>query len=71
MRKLISAAWLLIASPAAFLLASGPASAADQTIDAFEAAQQAAWNAHDAIAYAAAFDQNADIITSLGWHWTG
>jgi len=71
LRKLISAAWLLIASPAAFLLASGPASAADQTIDAFEAAQQAAWNAHDAIAYAAAFDQNADIITSLGWHWTG
>ena len=71
MRKLISAALLLIASPAAFLLASAPASAADQTIDQFEAAQQAAWNAHDAATYAAAFDQNAAIITSLGWHWTG
>ena len=71
MRKLISAALILIASPAAVLLASAPAIAADQTIDAFEAAQQAAWNAHDAPAYAAAFDQNADIITSLGWHWTG
>ncbi|GAA0320434.1 hypothetical protein GCM10009087_33450 [Sphingomonas oligophenolica] len=71
MRKLISAAWILIAAPAAFVLASGPASASDQTIDAFEAAQQAAWNAHDAAAYAAAFDEHADIITSLGWHWTG
>lgn len=45
--------------------------AADRTIDEFEAAQQAAWNAHDAAAYAAAFDPNVDIITSLGWHWTG
>ena len=71
MRKLISAAWLLIASPAAFLMVPGTAIAADQTIDAFEAAQQAAWNAHDAAAYAAAFDQNADVITMLGWHWTG
>jgi uncharacterized protein (TIGR02246 family) len=71
LRKLISAALILIAPPAAFLLTSAPAGAADQTVDAFEAAQQAAWNAHDAAAYAAAFDQNADIITSLGWHWTG
>lgn len=71
MRKLISAAWILIASPAAFLLASGTAIAADRTIDDFEAGQQAAWNAHDAAAYTAAFDQNADVITSLGWHWTG
>lgn len=71
MRKLTSAAWLLIASPAALLLASAPATAADPSIDAFEAAQQAAWNAHDAPAYAGAFDEHADIITSLGWHWTG
>jgi uncharacterized protein (TIGR02246 family) len=71
LRKLISAAWMLTASTAAFLLASGPAIAADQTINEFEAAQQTAWNAHDAAAYAGAFDQNADIITSLGWHWTG
>lgn len=71
MRKLISAAWLLIASPAALLLASSPAFAADPTIDVFEAAQQAAWNVHDAAAYADAFDQNADVITMLGWRWTG
>jgi uncharacterized protein (TIGR02246 family) len=71
LRKLISAAWLLTASPAALLLASAPAIAADQTIDQFEAAQQTAWNAHDANAYAAAFDEQADIITSLGWHWAG
>jgi uncharacterized protein (TIGR02246 family) len=71
LRKLISAAWLLVASPAALLLASGPAIAADPTIDVFEAAQQLAWNAHDAAAYADAFDQKADVITALGWHWTG
>lgn len=71
MRKLISAAWILTASPAAFLMVPGTAIAADQTIDAFEAAQQSAWNAHDAAAYAAAFDQDADVITMLGWHWTG
>ena len=70
MRKLISAAWILTAAPAAFLLTSASAIAADQTIDAFEAAQQAAWNAHDAAAYAAAFDQKADVITMRGWHWT-
>lgn len=71
MRKLISAAWILIASPAAFLLAPGTAIAADPSIDAFEDVQQAAWNAHDAAAYAGAFDEHADVITSLGWHWTG
>jgi len=71
LRKLISAAWILTAAPAAVLLASAPAFAADQPVDQFEAAQQAAWNAHDAAAYAAAFDQKADAITMLGWHWTG
>jgi uncharacterized protein (TIGR02246 family) len=45
--------------------------AADQSISDFEAAQQAAWNAHDAATYTAAFDQNADIISSQGWHWAG
>lgn len=51
-------------------LGSG-AHGAEQTVDAFEHAQQAAWNAHDAVAYAAAFAPDADIITSAGWHWTG
>jgi uncharacterized protein (TIGR02246 family) len=71
LRMLIRAAWIVIASPAVLLLAPASASAADQTITDFEGVQQAAWSAHDAAAYTAAFDQNADIITSLGWHWAG
>lgn len=71
MGKLISAVWLSAAAPAALLAASATAFAADQTIPEFEAAQQAAWNAHDAGAYTAAFDTNAEIVTSLGWHWAG
>ncbi len=54
----------------AFLLAS-QAAFADPAIDAFEAAQQAAWNAHDAAAYTAAIDPAADVIAAPGWHWTG
>ena len=66
MHKLISASWIA----AALVLAPGTALAADQTIEDFEAGQQAAWNAHDAGTYAAAFDGGAQIVTSQGWHWT-
>jgi uncharacterized protein (TIGR02246 family) len=65
LRKLIRAACILT-----FSLTAAPA-IADPAVDAFEAAQQAAWNAHDAAAYAAAFDPEADVITALGWRWTG
>jgi uncharacterized protein (TIGR02246 family) len=55
--------------------ALGTAGAAKATDDAivqsFEAQQQLAWNNHDAEAYSAAFTQDADIVTPLGWHWTG
>src|SRR5579863_6879516 len=70
-RLLGSAVRIMAASLAGCLLAPANASAADQTVTDFEAAQQASWNAHDAAAYTAAFDKNADIVTSLGWHWTG
>ncbi len=70
MRKINSVMGILALS-AGFTLAAGTAVAADQTIAEFEAAQQAAWNAHDAGAYAAAIDPGVEIITSLGWHWTG
>jgi uncharacterized protein (TIGR02246 family) len=68
LRKLIRAACTFAPS---LLLAPGPAVAAGESIGDFEAAQQAAWNAHDAAAYTAAFDQSATIITALGWRWTG
>ena len=70
LRRIISAAAIL-GSVAACLLAPAIAVAADQTIDEFEATQQAAWNAHDAGSYTAAFDPSAEIISALGWHWTG
>jgi hypothetical protein len=50
-RKLISGPGLVLASVGTSLLASGTALAAGQTIEEFEAVQQAAWNAHDAGAY--------------------
>ena len=71
MRKLISGIWILAAAPTTILLASGTAMAADQSIDEFEAVQQAAWNAHDSGAYTSTFDKDAEIVTSLGWHWSG
>lgn len=62
---------ILTLSAAACLLAAAPAIAADPSIDAFEAGQQAAWNAHDAAAYTAAFDADADVVSALGWRWAG
>jgi uncharacterized protein (TIGR02246 family) len=33
--------------------------------------QAAAWNAHDASAYAALFTSDADVVNVLGWWWKG
>jgi uncharacterized protein (TIGR02246 family) len=55
----------------ALSLASSANATGVQTIADFEAAHQAAWNAHDANAYAAAFAPDAEIVTSQGWHWVG
>ena len=50
----------------------GAANAADDNaVQSFEDGQQAAWNAHDARAYASGFSDDAEVINSLGWHWTG
>lgn len=62
---------MMLALPMALLIASEPANAAGQTVAEFETTQQAAWNAHDAGAYTAALAADAEIVTSLGWHWTG
>jgi uncharacterized protein (TIGR02246 family) len=45
------------------------ASTDDDAIRAFETAQEAAWNAHDAHAYVQFFAPDADIILFSGWWW--
>jgi uncharacterized protein (TIGR02246 family) len=39
--------------------------------DLLQARQQAAWNSHDAKAYAALFAENADLVNVVGWWWRG
>jgi uncharacterized protein (TIGR02246 family) len=54
------------------LLAAAPAYADtidDIAIRDVQARQEAAWNAHDARAYAALFAEDADVINVLGWWW--
>ncbi len=54
------------------LTAHALASDADESaIRAVEARQAAAWNAHDAAAYAELFAQDGDIVNVLGWWWRG
>jgi uncharacterized protein (TIGR02246 family) len=48
------------------------AEAAESNVDdirRLEAAQAAAWNAHDATAYAHLFTADADTVNVLGWWW--
>src|SRR5690242_16341359 len=48
------------------------AAGSDQVaIEAVEAKQAAAWNAHDASAYADLFTPDGDAINVLGWWWKG
>jgi uncharacterized protein (TIGR02246 family) len=48
------------------------ASAADDSaVQSFEDTQQASWNAHDARAYASGFSDDAEVVNSLGWRWSG
>jgi uncharacterized protein (TIGR02246 family) len=55
-----------------FLAAHARAAEADESaIRAVEARQAAAWNAHDATAYANLFAQDGDIVNVLGWWWRG
>jgi uncharacterized protein (TIGR02246 family) len=57
----------------ALSLAPSPVAAqagGDETqIRAVEAAQAAAWNAHDSARYAALFTADAQVVNVLGWHW--
>jgi hypothetical protein len=36
-----------------------------------QARQAAAWNAHDAVAYANLFTDDGDVVNVLGWWWRG
>jgi uncharacterized protein (TIGR02246 family) len=48
------------------------AAGSDQAaIEALEAKQAAAWNAHDAVAYADLFTPDGDVVNVLGWWWKG
>jgi uncharacterized protein (TIGR02246 family) len=54
----------------------GGAAAANQRVDeaairAVQDAQAAAWNRHDAAAYADLFTEDGDVVNVLGWWWRG
>ena len=55
-----------------FLVAPAFASEADESATrALQARQAAAWNAHDAAAYANLFTPDGDVVNVLGWWWRG
>jgi uncharacterized protein (TIGR02246 family) len=43
----------------------------DAAIRNIQTAQEVAWNAHDANAFAQLFAEDADAVNVLGWQWTG
>jgi uncharacterized protein (TIGR02246 family) len=45
--------------------------AGDAAIRNIQTAQEVAWNAHDAHAFAQLFAEDADAVTLFGWQWTG
>jgi uncharacterized protein (TIGR02246 family) len=42
-----------------------------ESIKDVQARQAAAWNAHDAVAYANLFTEDGDVVNVLGWWWQG
>jgi uncharacterized protein (TIGR02246 family) len=49
-----------------------PAAPADEAaIRDVQVRQAAAWNAHDAAAYAKLFSEDGDVVNVLGWWWEG
>ena len=59
---------------AACVVLSGQAHSQDAEIEAIMALQDeqaAAWNRHDAAAYAKLFTEDADVVNVLGWWWKG
>jgi uncharacterized protein (TIGR02246 family) len=65
----------LVVSVLATLGASEVCSAAaaedEVSIRQVQSEQEAAWNRHDAAAYANLFTENGDVVNVLGWWWQG
>jgi uncharacterized protein (TIGR02246 family) len=54
------------------LTAGASASEADEAaIRELQSRQAAAWNSHDAVAYANLFSEDGDVVNVLGWWWRG
>ena len=67
--------WRLAATALAFGMSfavDAPAAPADEAaIRDVQVRQAAAWNAHDAAAYAKLFSEDGDVVNVLGWWWEG
>ena len=66
-RLLTAVLALLVADPLTALAADRDEAA----IQNLQSRQAAAWNAHDAAAYAALFTSDGDVVNVLGWWWKG
>jgi uncharacterized protein (TIGR02246 family) len=56
----------------AAISSTAAAASSDQAaIEAVESKQAAAWNAHDAAAYADLFTPDGDVVNVVGWWWKG
>jgi uncharacterized protein (TIGR02246 family) len=60
-----------IAMTGIFVAATAFAQADEVAIREVQARQAAAWNAHDAAAYARLFTEDGDVVNVLGWWWRG
>jgi uncharacterized protein (TIGR02246 family) len=56
---------------AAISTAAAAISSDQAAIEAIEAKQASAWNAHDAAAYADLFTPDGDVVNVIGWWWKG
>src|SRR5581483_10887670 len=56
---------------AAISTAAAGISSDQAAIEAIEAKQASAWNAHDAAAYADLFTPDGDVVNVIGWWWKG
>jgi uncharacterized protein (TIGR02246 family) len=64
-RLLTTVLAVFIANPSTILAGNSDEAA----IRSLQSKQAAAWNAHDASAYAALFTSNGDVVNVLGWWW--
>jgi uncharacterized protein (TIGR02246 family) len=63
---------VLVAMMAYHASAVGSDRARDESeIRQLQARQQDAWNRHDAVAYAALFTDDGDVVNVVGWWWRG